>query len=422
MSSTLFTSLSPNTESDDIRLALRLLFSPWQWVKQAPSRAEDLESSFRAYLSVPHALAFSSGRSALYAILASLGLQKGDEVLLQAFTCVAVPDPILWAGLKPIYADCDENTFTLSQEDLKKRITPRSRVLIIQHSFGQPADMDALLSIAREHRLFVIEDCAHALGAAYYGKPLGTFGDASFFSFGRDKVISSVFGGMAVTRDPDLARRLLLLRDSFQNPPRWWVVQQLLHPVILWISKTAYSFFSVGKVILELAKRFGLISKAVYSQEKRGGEPPFLFWRMPDALAVLALHQFKKLDRFNAHRKAIAKRYSEALQGEDLISQKGADMDPRLQSGVDPIYLRYSIRVPDAALWIRAAQKEHLLLGDWYNTPIAPIGVDCGIVGYRAVEYPVAERLAREVLNLPTHIQITTSDADRVIGFIKKGL
>src|SRR5581483_4013141 len=113
----------------------------------------------------------------------------------QAFTCVAVPNSVLWTGAKAIYADIDE-TGNLDPKDLEKKITKKTKAVIIQHTFGIAANMDAIQKVLKGKKIILIEDCAHALGASYKGKKLGTFGEFAFFSFGRDKVISSVFGGM----------------------------------------------------------------------------------------------------------------------------------------------------------------------------------------------------------------------------------
>ena len=118
---------------------------------------------------------------------------EGDEVLVQAFTCVAVPNSVLWAQATPVYADIDA-TLNIDPIDVEKKITNRTKAIIVQHTFGIPADMDALVALAKKHNILLIEDCAHSLGATYKGKKVGTFGDAAFFSFGRDKVVSSVFG------------------------------------------------------------------------------------------------------------------------------------------------------------------------------------------------------------------------------------
>ena len=209
-------SLSPNTQKDDVILALRLLLKPRVWIKG--KETIKLENDFKKYLGCPFAFSFDSGRSSLLAILKCLGIGPGDEVLLQAFTCVAVVNPILWVGAKPVFVDIEKDGFNMDPVDLKKKITKRSKVLIVQHTFGQPARLQQILKIARNHRLLVVEDCAQALGAEYQGRKVGTFGIAAIFSFGRDKVISSVFGGMAVTSDSQLGEKLEDFQKNLKFP------------------------------------------------------------------------------------------------------------------------------------------------------------------------------------------------------------
>ena len=141
-------SLSPNTEKDDIRLAFKLIFQPWLW--KNGKTIEILENEFKKYLGVKHAISFNSGRSSLLAILSSLGLEKDSETLLQAFTCNAVANPIIWAGLKPVYIDCNEKSFNIDIEDLKRKIGPKTKAVIVQHTFGLPADMEEILKICGE--------------------------------------------------------------------------------------------------------------------------------------------------------------------------------------------------------------------------------------------------------------------------------
>jgi len=211
MTKSIFTALSPNTEVDDVLLAFKLLFSPWAWKKGDSSLC--LEKIFSEWIGVNHCFTFESGRTGLYAILKSLNLSSDDEVLLQAYTCVAVVEPILWNNVKPVFVDIDSESLNTSGIDLEKKITSKSKVLIIQHTFGNPADLDELLKIAKKYNLFVIEDCAHAMGAEHKGKKVGTYGDASFFSFGRDKVISSVFGGIVMTNNETIAASLRNIHD-----------------------------------------------------------------------------------------------------------------------------------------------------------------------------------------------------------------
>jgi dTDP-4-amino-4,6-dideoxygalactose transaminase len=406
----IFTSLSPNAEKDDGRLALLFLLRCGKRRKE--NFREELERKFRDRFGCENGFAFESGRSCLYAILSSIGLREGDEVLFQSYTCVAVPNAVLWAGGKPVYVDIDERAFNMSGADLEKKITPRSRALIVQHTFGSPADMDGILLIAKRHRLFVIEDCAHAFGAAYKGKEIGTFGDAAFFSFGRDKVISSVFGGIAVVRDSHAALRLKKIYDHAPPPPFVWTLRQLLHPVITSVAKDLYHIFGFGKILFFLSRTIGLLSREVAPAEKKGEKPAVFLRKMPDELAALALHQLEKLARFNEHRRAVAGRYDR------LFAEVPDILLPVRESGHDAIFLRYTVKTPRAGELIRAARRELIFLGDWYRQGVAPAGTDYKKIGYDPALCPAAERAAGESLNLPTDIHISEEESRRMAHFI----
>lgn len=406
----IFTALAPNLEQDDVWLAIKLLCKPWTW--QKPEARITLEEAFRSFHKQPHLFAFASGRTCLYAILMQLHLAPEDEVLLQAYTCVAVPNPVLWVCAKPIYVDCDPETLTLSLQDLERKITSKSKVLIIQHTLGQPAALEPLLRLAKKHHLFVIEDCAHALGAQYQGELVGTFGEAAFFSFGRDKVISSVFGGMLTVKDETLAHAIQKYQQTLPLPSRGWVRQQLFHAPFTCVAKYLHPF-GVGKVLLSLGKRLRWISPPVEPLEREGKAPSFLSYALSPALATLALHQFKKIGRFHTHRQGLAAYYTEKLEG------KGFQLPVEVPETISA-WLRYPIRTLQAKTLLAAAKAEHIYLGDWYATPIAPIGVNYQAVGYTTCVN--AEQVAQETLNLPTDIHISHRDADRIISLLVSSL
>ncbi len=406
-------SLSPNVEPDDIWLALRMLFQPWKW--KGGKEIAQLEEEFAKYHRAKHAISFNSGRSALMAILESLGLQKdspvGGEVLLQAFTCNAVPNPVIWAGLKPVYVDCREDDFNIDANDLEKKITPESKAVIIQHTFGIPGDIERIREICKKHNLIFIEDCAHALGATYQGKKLGTFGDVSFFSFSRDKIISSVYGGMAVTNNDEIAKKIRAVHEKVGYPSLFWTKQQLLHPILMnWLILPLYGIF--GKYLLVFFQQAKILSKAVHWKEKRGLRPSYFPKAMPNALAVLALHQFNKLERLNIRRKELARFYDKALEGKDFGLPK------RFQER-DSVFLRYPIKHSNAHAIIKNAWAQNILLGDWYTSPIAPADTKEEKLFYVKGDCPVAEKLAATTLNLPTHINITEKEASKTVEFLK---
>ncbi len=403
-------SLSPNTEKDDIRLALKLLFQCWKWRKG--TAIQELENEFRKYFGVKYAFAFNSGRSGSMATLNSLELSRGDEILLQAFTCNAAVNPIIWKGLKPVFVDCDEQTFNVDVEDLKHKITPRSRVAVVQHTFGLPANMDEISKICQENNLILIEDCAHSLGARYQGKKVGLFGRAAFFSFSRDKIISSVYGGMVITNDDELARKIKEFQENCGYPFCYWIFQQLLHPVLMnYLILPTYRIF--GKYFLILCQIFRVLSKAVHWKEKRGEKPSYFPKRMPNALAILALNQFRKLERFNKHRKKIADFYFQALKNFSFEL-------PQIPQGREHIFLRFTLRHSKAHQIIKKAWRKNLLIGDWYTAPIAPDDTQLDEVGYQPGTCPKAEKLSRVTLNLPTHINISKVDAEKIVIFLKK--
>lgn len=403
-------SLSPNIEKDDIVLVLKLIFQPWKWKKGGG--ISKLENQFRDYFRVKHALSFNSGRSALLAILKSLKLNPGDEVLFQAFTCNAVVNPIQWAGLKPRYIDCNEDDFNIDTADLKRKISSKSKALIVQHTFGLPGDLREIQKLCQEHNLILIEDCAHSLGAEYNGKKVGSFGRAAFFSFSRDKVISSVYGGMAITNDDELAGNLKKYQTEIKYPSYFWVKQQLLHPLLMdWLILPSYSVF--GKYLLFFLQSIRILSKAVHWKEKIGKKPSYFPCRLPNALALLALNQFKKIEKFSLHRKELADFYYKNLRNSSFSL-------PREFSERKHIFLRFPIKRKNAHLIIRKAWKKNILIGDWYTSVVAPDDTKLERVWYEIGTCPKAEKLAKETLNLPTHINISKKEAGVVIEFLKE--
>jgi len=416
-------SLSPNVEKDDLKLALNLIIRPWLWKRG--NAIEKIESEFKKYWGVKYAFSFNSGRSALYAILNSLNLEKGTGVALQAFTCNAVPNPVLWADLEPVYIDCNKEDFNIDIEDLKNKISLRQaqgklpKVLVVQHTFGLPANMDEVISIVRQNGLILIEDCAHSLGAEWKGRKVGTFGKTAFFSFSRDKIISSVYGGMAVTNDDNIGESLRQAQGEFGMPSSFWICQQLLHPILLsYIILPIYNFLDLGKIFLVLSQWFHVLSKAVSWQEKQGKRPDYFPKALPNALAAMALNQFNKLEKFNSHRQKIADYYFAAFA--EASAGQGKFQLPKKFDNRKNIFLRFTVQHKKAhEIIYNAWHKQNILLGDWYTTPIAPFDTKVEEIKYTPGSCKNAEQLAKRTLNLPTHINISLKDAERIVNFLK---
>ena len=373
--------LSPNLEFDDVQLAVKTLLSG-----SGKTSRQDVEKWFEEYFGGGYkAISFNSGRSAEWAIIKALGLLPDDEVLVQDFTCVAVPNSVHWAGVRTVDVKVEPGTYNMDPDDLIHKITKNSRAVIVQHTFGQAAPLTEIITICKKYHLVLIEDCAHALGASYGKKLLGTWGDVSFFSLGRDKVVSSVFGGVALTHDAKMAGKLKEIERGLPENSWGWVTQQLLHPILTWMFLPIYNF-GLGKLGLWGAQKLHLLSKAVYPIEKRGGQPEYFPAKYPNSLAVLGMNQLKKLQRFNEHRRKIANIYFEQLKDIDLIL-------PPKQGG--DIYLRFTVSSPRAReLYLLAKLERKWVLGDWYY-------------------------ISRQVLNLPTYPSFSEESARELCEQIK---
>lgn len=408
-------SLSPNVEKDDLHLALNILIRPWLWKKG--KGIEELENEFKKYLGVKYAVSFNSGRSSLYAILHSCTPVHGSGVLLQAFTCNAVPNPVLWAGLNPIYIDCNKDDFNINIEDLKDKIleNKNAKILIVQHTFGQPCNLNEIQAICEANNLILIEDCAHSLGAEFNGQKIGTFGKASFFSFSRDKVISSVYGGIAATNDDRIGEALRQAQGKFGMPSQIWIFQQIFHPIFLnYIILPIYNFLNLGKIFLVFSQWLHVLSKAVSWKEKKGLRPDYFPKALPNAMAMMALNQFLKLDKFYSYRKKMFEYYRENLKNTQFLL-------PVENLHAKPSFLRFAVKHKKAhEIIYESWHKQNILLGDWYTTPIAPFDTNLDKMKYKEGSCQNAEELSEITLNLPTHINISKKDAERIIKFLKR--
>ena len=193
------------------------------WISSCGKYVEAFERQFAAFCEVEHALTCSNGTVALHLALMALGVGPGDEVLLPTLTYVATANAVLYCGASPVFVDSDPRTWNMDVSAIEKKVSPRTKAIIVVHLYGLPVDMDPVTAVARRHGLRVIEDAAEAHGARYNGRPVGSIGDIATFSFYGNKVITCGEGGMVVTRDGDLARQVRVLKGQGMDPQRrYW--------------------------------------------------------------------------------------------------------------------------------------------------------------------------------------------------------
>lgn len=376
-------SLSPNTETEDVWQAVKMLCMPFQWKEGDSLKA--VEHWFLQKYNTDVVL-FNSGRSALLAILKAFDIGAGDEVIVQAFTCVAVPNSVRWTGATSVYSDIDE-TYNIDPKLFEQNITKKTKAIIVQHTFGKSADMKSILLIAKKYKLFVIEDFAHTMS-------LPMQGDAAFFSFGRDKVLSSVWGGAATINPKHQvpSTKIKKFHKTLPLPSAYWIFQQLLHPIMFAVILPMYAL-GLGKALLVMLQKLRLLSFPVYPEEKKGKQPLDFSTKYPNALASLLVKQLYKLDRYTNHRKAITKIY-----------------------GGNGVYLRFPMLVEDPDTLRAHLKYNGILIGNWYHNVVDPTGVDWEAIGYIRGSCPNAEEAAKHIINLPT--RITVNDARRILSII----
>lgn len=394
---------APLVDTEQVRLSLQLLFQPWTWREgQAKEQLETaLGSAFggKAHL-------FASGREALLASLQSLKFQKDEEVIMQGYTCIVVPNAIIAAGMVPVYADIEPDTLNIDLEEVERLITPKTRAVICQHTFGIPAYTKKLRDLCDRHSLILIEDCAHVMPDASGPEEIGKSGDLLFFSFGRDKAISGVGGGAVVCRNPDLCQDLERLKAEAKALGMVRIKRFLLYPVWYSVAKPLYGF-GIGKALLAALAKLHLLVPIVTRQEKQGHMPATLH-RMPNACAELALAQFKRLKEINDHRRMLTQIYFDegTKRGWPLL----LGVRPGLPLQKFPLFTEGAERIR------QILKKRNIHLHDgWTGCVICPAAAACDAVGYHDGDDPEADMAGQQILTLPTHPDTSLDQAKKLI-------
>ena len=362
---------------------------------------------------------FWKGRVALYAILKAIGIKEGDEIILPAFTCVVAVNPIIYLKAKPVYVDIDPKTYNINPNKTEEKITPKTKAILAQNTFGLSADLDVIFEIAKKYNLFVIEDCAHGFGGFYKGKPNGTIADAAFFSTQWNKPFSTGLGGIVVTKNETIAKKLKELEKQAVKPSKKeeWILKillqirkRLLKPEVYWFALKTYRKLSQWNLILGSSQGYEL---------EKPVEPPEFLKGFTETQAKEGLKYFEKvngryrIDLIIEHRRKIANLYKEILK--DLGFEPPYEPPYAMHT-----YLKFPLLVKDRKKFFALAEENKIELGDWFLSPIHPIQKNFELWHYKYGENPIAEFTSRHIVNLPTHERINENYVDRIYEFLKK--
>jgi perosamine synthetase len=381
-------------------------------VKECRARGEMIQGPdinrfqhvFASAIGLPSAVATSYGRMAFYYILKAFNFPPGAEVIVPALTFWVIPEMVRVAGLTPVAADVDPRTFNLDASAFERAITDRTVAVVPTHLYGLPCDMAAILGLARRHGLAVIEDCAHALGARYRGRNVGTFGDAAFFSLQTLKPLNTYGGGMAVARDAGVMARVRAqaLAEPWPNEER--VANRLKVGAAQRFFSRPWAFTMTAYPAL-LAAMVWRARPDVYRWEKirpLDRMPDGYRERYTNVQAAIGLASLSRLDAWNAATRAHARVMDEALRGLEGVSP------PFVPEGCEHVYYQYSVYTPDRDGLVRKA----LLRGvdvETFHVDLWPAVAHFGTKAYA----PYAA-LAGNVVQLPVYASLGPAGARRV--------
>ncbi|MGB7731479.1 MAG: DegT/DnrJ/EryC1/StrS family aminotransferase [Candidatus Acidiferrum sp.] len=337
-------------------------------------KLEEFEAAFADYAGVPHAAAVSSGTAALHLVFGAFGIGEGDEVILASFTFIAAANALCYECATPVFIDIDPNTLNLDPNRIEEAITPRTRAILVVHTFGVTADMNAILEIARRRGLLVIEDACEALGAELNGKKTGTFGDAGVFGFYPNKQITTAEGGIVVAENAEIAARIRSLRNHGRSGP------------------------GTGSDHRELGYNY----------------------RLSELHCALGIEQLKRIESILRQRESVALGYHRRLQ-------KSTELQLPLQeiAGGRISWFVYVVRLPQGTT---AKQREELI------RRLASRGVETGRYFVPIHQQPayddvpvrmpltVTESLANRTLALPFFNSITDCQLDEVCRALEESL
>lgn len=344
------------------------------WISSEGPFIREFETKFAEKVGRKHGIAVCNGSAALDAAAAALNLTTGDEVILPTFTIISCASAITRLGAVPVLIDCDAATWNMKVAEIEARITSRTRAIMAVHIYGLPVDMEPLMEIAKRHGLAIIEDAAELIGQTYRGRPCGSLGDISTFSFYPNKHITTGEGGMIVTDDDDLAARCRSLRNLALKPERRFVHDEL-----------GWNF------------------------------------RMTNMQAALGLAQLERLDEFVARKRHMFERYTELFANFDRVQLPLAATE--YASNVNWVYgLVLSDEVPfDAAEAMRLLGVQGIGCRPFF-WPMheQPVYRRAGLFGGES--YPVAERIARRGFYIPSGLSLTDEQISRVVSCVRQVL
>ena len=358
------------------------------WLSKGP-KTKKFEENFKNYIKSNFAVAVNSCTGGMHASLLALGIKHGDEVITSTLTFVATANVIAYVGAKPVLVDIDPITYNMDVNDIRKKITKKTRAVIPVHFAGQPCDMHEIQQIAEEHDLVIVEDAAHAIGAEYHGKKIGSLGNLTSFSFYPTKNMTAGEGGMVTTNDYKLAEKVRKLSFFGIDRPSWERYETAKQSN----GKEPYWYYEVQ----ELGYRY----------------------YMTDIQAAIGLVQLKKVEEFNKVRREYARYLSSALSRLNEIQVPVEKEGRRHCWHLYPIVINTDLLKIDRNKFVEALAAENIGTGVHF-IPIHKQPYYQRTYGYNDADFPIANEVCSSIISLPLYPKMTRADLVDVVRAVHK--
>ena len=379
---------APNETFPDAVASISMLMTPWNWRKGKAQ--QKLRQMLKKLLPSYEPFLFLTGRASLCKIFQALGFTQGSQVLVQAFTCEAVVLPLIALGLEPIYVDIETDTYSMSFEDLKRKVTPKTTAIILQHTFTMtPKNREEILAFSKKLALTVVEDLAHGFHRDLFVKPQNSI---FLFSFGRSKSVSSVFGGAILSNNANLNGKLKELEKTTSYPSSRFLLTALWYKPTAWFIKKTYDLY-IGKIFHFVLNSFSIIPREISPQEKRGELDNMFIKAYPNALAHLLLRQLKRFELIRDNRVSVSNYYKMTFSS-------------KLDRETTTPMIRFPYLVNDRKLVLSKAKRKGIYLGTWYEQVVSPKEIPLQKLRYKKGSCPIAESVCEKIINLPTNISL----------------
>ena len=361
-------------DETDIEEIVKVLKS--DWITTGP-KIEEFENALRRYVGCNYAVAVNTGTSALDIAVQTLNLPRGSEIITTPFTFVATSNAILYNTLKPMFVDIEKDTRNINPEEIRKKVTAKTKAILYVDYAGHPCDIEEIKDIAEEHDLYLIEDASHAIGAAYKGKKIGNFADMTIFSFHPVKHITTGEGGAVITDNEDFYRKLRMLRNH-----------------------------GIDKSALD---RFGPKAGWAYDLKFLGRN-----YRITDFQAAFGISQLKKLDEFIGRREEIVRRYNETFEAVPEIET------PISKPYVKPAWHIYTILLNriNRDEFFKYMRERNIGVNVHY-IPIYHFSYYQEHFNINPKDFPITEEVFSKIITLPLFPKMSGENLERVVKRVK---